>query len=47
MTQNLQKAIILHTLEVQVGATLYTFWDNPTHYKTKSVHLLGASELNN
>ena len=21
--------------------TLYTFWDNITHYKTESVHLLG------
>ena len=21
--------------------TLYTFWDNTTHYKTKSVHCLG------
>ena len=21
--------------------TLYTFWDNITHYKTKSVHFLG------
>ena len=21
--------------------TLYTFWDNTTHYKTKSVHFLG------
>ena len=21
--------------------TLYTFWDNSTHYKTESVHFLG------
>ena len=21
--------------------TLYTFWDNTTHYKTKSVHVFG------
>ena len=21
--------------------TLYTFWDNTTHYRTKSVHILG------
>ena len=24
------------------GSTLYTFWDNITHYKTKSVHFWGA-----
>ena len=27
--------------------TLYTFWDNITHYKTESVHILGAYELSN
>ena len=25
--------------------TLYTFWDNLTHYETKSVHFWGAYEL--
>ena len=25
--------------------TLYTFWDNTTHFKTKSVHFWGAYEL--
>ena len=25
--------------------TLYIFWDSITHYKTKSVHFLGAYEL--
>ena len=27
--------------------TLYTFWDNITHYKTKSVQFGGAYELSN
>ena len=27
--------------------TLYTFWDNITHYKTESVHIWGAYELSN
>ena len=27
--------------------TLYTFWDNTTHYKTKSVHFFVAYELSN
>ena len=35
--------IILPTITL----TVYTFWDNITHYKTKSVGFLGAYELSN